>query len=84
MLFRSLSIEFCIGPDDAPIERIGVDATMPAHRHGMNYLPSVTALGPGRWRAEGFLLHMPGVWRLAVEIRADGRTRTLTHDILVK
>lgn len=41
-----------------------IDAWMPAHRHGMNYRPSVSATGPGSWRAEGLLFHMPGRWEL--------------------
>lgn len=41
---------------------VTADAWMPAHRHGMNYTPAVQALGIGRFRAEGFLLHMPGDW----------------------
>ncbi|MCP5370230.1 MAG: hypothetical protein H6907_00730 [Hyphomicrobiales bacterium] len=41
-------------------ELAAVDAVMPAHRHGMNYRPTVAETGPGAYRAEGFLLHMPG------------------------
>ena len=48
-----------------------VDAWMPAHRHGMNYRPTVTALGPGRFRAEGLLFHMPGRWEVIVEVGGD-------------
>ena len=48
-----------------------VDAWMPAHRHGMNYRPTVTALGPGRFRADGLLFHMPGRWEVIVEVGGD-------------
>jgi len=48
-----------------------VDAWMPAHRHGMNYRPTVTVLGPGRFRAEGLLFHMPGRWEVIVEVGGD-------------
>ncbi|MCU0970178.1 MAG: hypothetical protein MUF03_15455 [Rubrivivax sp.] len=51
-----------------------VDAVMPEHRHGMNYRPSLQALGDGRWRAEGLLLHMPGRWELRFDV-ADGDSR---------
>jgi len=58
-----------------------VDADMPAHRHGMNYRPTVRALGEGRYRAEGLLLHMPGRWRFSFELSADGRLDRLSHEV---
>jgi len=65
----------------ATAEALRLDAWMPAHRHGMNSRPSVEALGGGRWRAEGFLFHMPGRWQFTVEIdTAAGRER-LTRDV---
>lgn len=63
---------------------IGVDAHMPEHRHGMNYRPRLTALGDGRWRAEGLLFHMPGRWRLVVEIRDSNAVDRLTHDLVIE
>jgi cytochrome c peroxidase len=59
----SVDVEACAKAGPAP-RTLKVDAHMPAHRHGMNYAPKVTALGPGRWRAEGLLFHMPGKWEL--------------------
>lgn len=57
-----------------PVSRLRVDATMPAHQHGMNYLPSVVAEGAGRFRADGLLLHMPGSWEFAFDVGgADSR-----------
>jgi hypothetical protein len=47
-----------------------VDADMPAHRHGMNYRTTVTALGDGRFRAEGLMFHMAGRWRLLFDLPA--------------
>jgi hypothetical protein len=64
----------------APVA-LRVDADMPAHRHGMNYRPTVRALGAGRYRAEGLMLHMPGRWRLLFELSVDGRIERLSHDI---
>jgi len=54
-----------------------VDAWMPAHRHGMNYRPSVVAKSPGSFRAEGLLLHMPGRWELVFEV--GGERLTAAH-----
>jgi hypothetical protein len=60
-----------------------VDADMPEHRHGMNYRPTIAG-GGGRYRAEGFLLHMSGRWRLSFDVEhAGGRTR-LTSDLLLE
>lgn len=58
---------------------LSVDAHMPAHRHGMNYKPSLTVVAPGRYRAEGLVLHMPGDWEFVFEVStADGRRERLT------
>lgn len=46
---------------------VRVDAQMPAHRHGMNYAPSLTKLDWGHYRAEGLLLHMPGEWEFTFD-----------------
>ena len=63
-----LHLAFC-DPTGRPAEgRVAVSAEMPAHGHGMDYVPSVRKEGPGRYRAEGLLLHMPGLWRFAVDL----------------
>ena len=72
----ALEIAVC-SKSSAPPESIKVDAHMPEHRHGMNYAPEVTALGPGRWRAEGLMFHMPGKWELVFEVRAAGSSDRL-------
>jgi hypothetical protein len=58
-----------------------VDATMPEHRHGMNYRAGIKSLGEGRWRAEGLLLHMPGRWELRFDVQAAGGTASLRDTI---
>jgi len=52
--------------------QLRVDAVMPEHKHGMNYRPTVTASGEGRFRAEGLLLHMPGLWEFSFDLRGAG------------
>lgn len=52
-----------------------VDATMPAHGHGMNYLPVVSQVDEGRFVAEGLLFHMPGEWELLFDL--DGGDRQI-------
>ena len=69
----ALDIEVCPRAGTAMPAKLDVDATMPAHRHGMNYAPTVKATAPGRWRAEGLLFHMPGRWEL---VFASGTARS--------
>lgn len=73
----AISIHLC--PAAAKVLR--VDATMPEHRHGMNYRPSVRSLGPGLWRAEGLLWHMAGRWELAIEVDDGGQRHWLRQSV---
>lgn len=53
-----------------------VDAGMPAHKHGMNYQPRVSAAGPGKFSATGLMFHMPGQWQFAFDVETPaGRER---------
>ena len=67
-----------------PAELVRVDATMPEHKHGMNYAPTILGTGNGRFRVEGLLFHMPGTWEIAFDVRAGGEIQRLTHDIVLK
>ena len=60
-------------------EALRLDAHMPAHRHGMNYAPSIRPAGGGRWQAQGLMFHMPGEWEFRFDLRAAGTTDRLTH-----
>jgi len=63
----------------APLSRqVKLDATMPEHKHGMNYRPSVVSTGEGRYRSEGWLFHMPGRWEFVFDfggVRLTDRVR---------
>jgi len=63
---------------------VRVDATMPDHRHGMNYKPTVTASAPGRFRAEGLMFHMPGRWQFVFEVGDGRRADRVTADETLK
>ena len=73
----------CAKPGQPAPESLKVDAHMPEHRHGMNYAPTLKALGPGRWRAEGLMLHMPGRWEFVFEVRGADNTDRLASSLLV-
>ena len=66
------ALDFAVCPrGSAEVPRaVRVDATMPEHRHGMNYRPVVTAKSAAMYRAEGLLFHMPGRWDLTFDIDA--------------
>ena len=67
---QHFSMEFTVRAADGTKipEQIAVSADMPAHGHGMNTKPRLTALGANRWRVEGMLFHMPGAWEIYVYI----------------
>jgi hypothetical protein len=72
----ALDIVVCPKSGASPAQSLAVDATMPAHRHGMNYRPTIAAAGAGRFRAEGLMLHMPGAWEFTFDVvAADGTER---------
>lgn len=72
---RPFALIVTLCPAEARLLR--VDATMPEHRHGMNYRPSLQPLGGGVWRAEGLLWHMAGRWELRLDVELAGATHTL-------
>ena len=48
---------------------LSLDATMPAHGHGMNYAPPEVQLRDNQAKIDGLLFHMPGHWRVRFTIR---------------
>lgn len=79
----ALLVNACTKGGD-PAELVGVEATMPEHKHGMNYAPTIVGSGNGRYRVEGLLFHMPGSWEIAFDVRSRGEIQRLTHDIVLK
>ena len=61
-----------------------VDASMPEHRHGMNYRPRIVALGGGRFRAEGMMFHMSGRWQLEFGVQSAKGSSRLFDDVRVR
>jgi len=76
---RAFALQMRVCPATARVLR--VDATMPEHRHGMNYRPSVKSQGEGLWRAEGLLWHMVGRWELAIEVEVAGERTWLRQAV---
>ena len=76
---RPFALWVTLCPADAVLLR--VDATMPEHRHGMNYRPSFKPLGEGLWRVEGLLWHMSGRWELTLDLQAKGQDHRLRQSV---
>jgi len=67
---QHFTLDFAVCPrDGGPMpDSVRVDASMPAHRHGMNYRPGIVAAGAGMWHAEGMLFHMAGHWEITFDL----------------
>jgi len=79
---RPFALLVTLCPAQARLRR--VDATMPEHRHGMNYRPSLQPLGDGVWRVEGLLWHMGGRWELRLDVEAAGATHILRQSVTLQ
>lgn len=66
------------------VSSVAIDATMPAHKHGMNYRPKLEGKGDGRYEARGFLFHMPGRWAVELTIASPGDPVRMTLDLDVR
>lgn len=71
----SMQFLLCRGDTVLAIEAFKLDALMPAHGHGMNYKASINWLDDGLVEASGMLFHMPGQWRVIVNLAYDGVAR---------
>lgn len=76
---KAFALDISVCPTSAELTR--VDASMPEHRHGMNYRPSLKSLGGGRWRAEGLLWHMSGRWELRLDLKHQGQDLQLRQSV---
>jgi hypothetical protein len=79
----ALDVQLCDRNGASPASLLKVDATMPEHRHGMNYRPVIMPLGGGRFRVEGMMFHMAGRWQLAFDVQAGKETLRLVHDVQI-
>lgn len=54
---------------------------MPEHGHGMLREPRSDELGEGKYRVNGFLLHMDGYWTVSVNLLVDGLAATADDEL---
>ena len=62
---------------------IDADAAMPQHGHGMMVRPKVTAKDDNWFLVEGMMLHMPGVWRLSIDVTEGAVTERASFELEV-
>lgn len=79
-----IEVQLCQGATAAAARLERLDASMPEHRHGMNYRPRIIALGDGRYRAEGLMFHMSGRWQLEFEVRSATGVTRLFDDVRIR
>lgn len=82
--FFTAEIVACRTQQQDTTPEIKIDATMPAHGHGMNYRPTATSTRPGHYRFTGLMLHMPGTWRVTIDLLQGGKRTRLTHELNLK
>lgn len=82
--FFAIAVAACAKSRAVLPSQIRVDAVMPDHKHGMNYRPSVTKVSDGVFRAEGMLLHMPGLWEISFDVRGDGTNEVLRERVSLR
>ncbi|MBO6918438.1 MAG: hypothetical protein JJ858_08415 [Rhizobiaceae bacterium] len=73
-----IDLYFC-GDGIEKIDRIKVDAIMPAHQHGMNYTPEISGIEPGIFQVLGMFFHMPGMWELQVSTHSTSETNAQSY-----
>ena len=72
------SVDVTVCPKKGTVKGVGVDASMPEHKHGMNYKPTVKKNATEGFTATGMMFHMPGRWQFAFEVEGtEGRERLL-------
>jgi hypothetical protein len=86
LIGKHFLLEFAICPKKGTglPEAVRVDAHMPEHRHGMNYVAKVVPAPGGSYRAEGLLFHMPGRWELIFDVRAEGITDRIVRSMQIE
>lgn len=81
--FFRLQIAVCSREGQPTVRTLRIDAQMPEHKHGMDYRATVRPQGPGRFMAEGLLLHMPGRWEFSFDLNVGADRETLRTDVTI-
>lgn len=80
----SFNFRLCQNGAEKP-DRVTANATMPAHKHGMNYNPTVAFnADTGSFNIEDFVFHMPGEWEIAFSAYKGEMVSHYTKTVTVK
>ncbi len=79
----SILASVCAITESAKVQSFAIDASMPEHRHGMNYAPKISRRGAHGFQADGLMFHMPGNWELVFDFQIDGRSERLSQNLKV-
>lgn len=78
------SVLITVCDSDVTDMTIKLNASMPAHGHGMNYEPEHSVIEHTeshlKVQVDGLVLHMPGSWEWFVELRTPEMKTELTYD----
>lgn len=66
---------------DKPVTDVTIDATMPAHQHGMNYEPRTTQSDDNTLQVDDMVFHMPGFWEIELNAVIDDIPVSYTHSL---
>jgi hypothetical protein len=82
---KPFAVEIVVCSNDAEIiDRVVIDAIMPAHKHGMNYRPEIRKVDEVTYKASGMFFHMPGEWRISVDVYGQKSSRHFTLNVLAR
>lgn len=79
----SMDVYMCNTTGSTPT-RLTADATMPAHKHGMNYTPTIKKHSDRFVTVQNFLFHMPGVWQIEVTTFDGDTPHRFTTNVSLK
>lgn len=80
-----VEVELLPAHADQPVPDLAltIDGDMPEHGHGLLRDPRTERLGPGRFRARGLRLFMPGHWELYFDVTAGTVTERAQVEVWI-
>ena len=73
-------ISICSQTETMP-NKLAINAIMPAHKHGMNYKPTITRVDDRTYQINNLVFHMPGIWRLEVTAYTNATPHRFSHEM---
>ena len=82
---RDFEMELLVFSGGEPLcgAQVRVRGWMPDHGHGLVRRPNVSEVGQGRYRVEGMLLHMRGLWRIYFDVVHEGAADIVGFEQLI-